>query len=135
MNDMKKNSNTPLPRRGVRGGVNYSQPRAMLAITKASLRSILRNPSSVVFSILFPLIFIIVFGFIGGGGYNVEVGVLKTSNVNNPVYIAMQNVKNIKMKTDKSDSELLDILGKGKLDAVMNITQSESNGRPFYSIE
>ena len=47
--------------------MKYSQLRAMLAITKASLRSISRSPSAVVFSFVFPFIFIIVFGFIGGG--------------------------------------------------------------------
>jgi ABC-2 type transport system permease protein len=46
----------------------YNQVTAMLAITKASLRAIFRSPSAVVFSIAFPLIFILVFGFIGGSG-------------------------------------------------------------------
>jgi len=42
----------------------YSQFRAMLAISRASLRAILRSPSAVIFSLGFPLIFILVFGFI-----------------------------------------------------------------------
>lgn len=42
----------------------YSQITAMFSITKASFRSILRSPSAVVFSIAFPLVFILVFGFI-----------------------------------------------------------------------
>lgn len=46
----------------------YSQITAMFSITKASFRSILRSPSAVVFSIAFPLIFILVFGFISVGG-------------------------------------------------------------------
>ena len=46
----------------------YSQVRAMLAITKASLRSIFRSPSAVVFGFAFPFIFILVFGFIGDNG-------------------------------------------------------------------
>jgi len=46
----------------------YNQWRAMLAITKASFRAIFRSPSAVIFSFAFPLIFILVFGFIGGGG-------------------------------------------------------------------
>ncbi len=50
---------------------SYSQFRAMLAITRASLRAILRSPSAVVFSLGFPLIFILVFGLIGGGGTSV----------------------------------------------------------------
>ena len=45
----------------------YNQLKAMLAITKASLHAILRSPSAVIFSFAFPLIFILVFGFIGGG--------------------------------------------------------------------
>ena len=43
---------------------SYSQLKAMLAITKASLRSTFRSPSAVIFSIAFPLIFILVFGII-----------------------------------------------------------------------
>lgn len=44
--------------------VNYSQLRAMKAIAAASMRSILRSPSAVVFTLVFPLLFILVFGFI-----------------------------------------------------------------------
>ncbi|MEJ7673275.1 MAG: hypothetical protein WKF59_11305 [Chitinophagaceae bacterium] len=51
----------------------YSQTTAMLAITKASLRAIFRSPSAVIFGFAFPLIFILVFGFIGGGGVTVRV--------------------------------------------------------------
>jgi len=46
----------------------YSNTKATLAIAKASFRSILRSPSAVVFTLAFPLIFIIVFANIGGGG-------------------------------------------------------------------
>jgi ABC-2 type transport system permease protein len=48
--------------------MKYSNTRATLAIAKASFRSILRSPSAVVFSLAFPLIFILVFANIGGGG-------------------------------------------------------------------
>ncbi len=46
----------------------YSQLKALLAITRASLKAIFRSPSAVIFSFGFPLVFILVFGFIGGGG-------------------------------------------------------------------
>ncbi|NDC78230.1 MAG: hypothetical protein EBZ67_10220, partial [Chitinophagia bacterium] len=39
------------------GPARYSQGRAMLAIARASLLSILRSPSSIVFGVLFPFIF------------------------------------------------------------------------------
>ena len=53
----------------------YSQWKAMLAITQASLRSITRSPSAVIFSLGFPLVFIVVFGFISGNRIRLEVGV------------------------------------------------------------
>ncbi len=56
----------------------YSNTRATLAIAVASFRSIIRSPSAVVFSLAFPLIFIVVFASIGGNAISVDVGVAKT---------------------------------------------------------
>jgi ABC-2 type transport system permease protein len=55
----------------------YSNTKATLAIAKASFRAILRSPSAVVFTLAFPLIFIVVFANIGGGAPSVDVGVAK----------------------------------------------------------
>ena len=52
---------------------NYNQWRAMLAITRASLRSMTRSPSAVVFSLAFPLVFIVVFGFIKSNTIQLDV--------------------------------------------------------------
>ena len=41
----------------------YNQFAAMVALTKAALKAIFRSPSAVVFSLVFPFIFILVFGF------------------------------------------------------------------------
>ena len=46
----------------------YSQSRALGAITKASFKAIFANPSAIIFSILFPIIFIMIFGSFGNGG-------------------------------------------------------------------
>ena len=69
----------------------YSQLTAMLAITKASLRSIFRSPSAVIFSIAFPLIFILVFGFLGGGGTKLDIALAPGSDLQNPVVVVCQN--------------------------------------------
>ena len=53
----------------------YNQFQAMKAIAVASFRSITRNPSAVVFSIAFPLVFIVAFGFINGNSIKMEVGI------------------------------------------------------------
>ena len=77
---------------------NYSQIRAMLAITKASLRAIFRSPSAVLFSIAFPLIFILVFGFIGSSGkISVSVAFTSQSDTANPVFAAIRKMSGIKI--------------------------------------
>ena len=60
----------------------YSQFRAMLAITRASFRAIFRSPSAVIFSLGFPLVFILVFGFIGGGGTSVSIALKNPADSN-----------------------------------------------------
>jgi ABC-2 type transport system permease protein len=102
----------------------YSNLRATLAIAKASLRSILRSPSAVVFSLAFPLIFILVFGFIGGGGISVDVGVAKGSDTTNPVYRALKNVKVVHLIESQSDEEMAKELKKGSIDAIIDIRKT-----------
>lgn len=100
---------------------SYSNTRATLAITKASLRSIFRSPSAVVFSLLFPLIFIVVFANIGGGAVTVDVGVAKGCDTTNQIYIALQNSKIVRLIKSQSDSAMQKNLAKGSIDAVIDI--------------
>mgnify|MGYP006192541561 CR=1 FL=1 len=76
----------------------YSQLQAMLAITKASLKAVFRSPSAVIFSIAFPLIFILVFGFVGGGGrVSLNIAFATDTDTTNPVYPALKNIPGIKV--------------------------------------
>lgn len=111
---------------------NYSQVKAMFSITKASLKATFRSPSAVIFSIGFPLIFILVFGFIGeGGGFSVNVALDKNSDTINPVYAAITQVAGIHF-VDKADSLLKEDLEKGNLTAFINIQKTNNN--PAYII-
>jgi len=110
----------------------YSNFNATLAIAKASFRSILRSPSAVIFTLLFPLIFILVFGFIGGGGITVDVGVAKGSDVNNPIYKALQSSGVIHLVTDESADQMKKDLAKGHLDAILDITKNAATW-PVYA--
>lgn len=98
----------------------------MFAITKASLHSIVRNPSAVVFNLVFPLIFIIVFGFISGGGFRIDVGIDVYSDKNNSIYKSLENIKTVKLNTITQEDEMLSELEKGKIDAVINIQKNEN---------
>ncbi|MDN5288252.1 MAG: transporter permease [Mucilaginibacter sp.] len=111
---------------------NYSNTRATLAIANASFRSILRSPSAVVFTLAFPLIFIIVFANIGGGGVTVDVGVAKTSDTISPVYQALKNIKVVHLIQDQSAEEMNSNLSKGSIDAIINVKKNSS--RPPFTI-
>ncbi len=114
----------------------YSQFKATLSITKASLRSIVRNPSSVIFTLLFPLIFIIVFGFIGSGGSaRFDVGFYSTSSNNNQLFHSLITVENFNIVLDLTDEELNSRLEKGEVDAIFNITKNPAGTLPEYVLE
>src|SRR6201996_158446 len=103
----------------------YSNFKATLAIAKASFRSIVRSPSSVVFTLLFPLIFILVFGFISGGGViSVDVGVSKTTDTTNLVYKAIKKVSVLHLINSQSAPEMEANLKKGSIDAIMDIQKN-----------
>jgi ABC-2 type transport system permease protein len=113
---------------------SYSQVKAMLSITKASLKATFRSPSAVIFSIGFPMIFILVFGFIGkGGGFSVNVALDKNSDtINNPIYNAIMKIPGIHF-VDKADSLLTEDLQKGNLTAFIKI--QKNTGNPVYTLK
>jgi ABC-2 type transport system permease protein len=110
---------------------SYSQLKAMLSITKASLRSTFRSPSAVVFSVAFPLIFILVFGFLSSGGnINVNVAMDPKSDRLNPVYATIRQIPGLKFvqgDTAKINGEL----SKGRITALISIQPSGKTNAPF----
>ena len=113
----------------------YSQIRAMLAITKGSLKAILRSPSAVVFSIAFPLIFILVFGFIGGGNgkTSVKIALDQGSDTSSPIYTALSQINSIKI-VKGDDTFLLQELEKGRITAKVLIAKTGLIS-PAYTIK
>jgi ABC-2 type transport system permease protein len=104
----------------------YSQMKATLAITKASLKAIFRSPSAVIFSFLFPLIFILVFGFIGdsSGVPSYKIAFDKNCDTTNELYDSIKSVNRFKVETFANDSDLQVSLRKGKIAGVINITKT-----------
>lgn len=109
----------------------YSNFRATMAIAVASFRSIIRSPSAVVFSLAFPLIFIVVFANIGGSPVTVEVGVAKTCDTANIVYKSLKTVKLVNLITDQSTRNMSKNLSKGSIDAILDI-RTVGNGWTIY---
>ncbi len=99
----------------------YNQLKAMLAISKASFRAILKSPSAVIFTLFFPLVFIVVFGFIKGNSIKLDVGISPLCDTTSTIYKQFVDLPNIKTEKNKSSGELEDLLHKGRLDAILNI--------------
>jgi ABC-2 type transport system permease protein len=114
----------------------YNQTRAMLAITRASFRAMLRSPSAVIFSIFFPLIFILVFGFIGNtGGMTYRIVIAPGSNTSNAFIDSLQKIRNVKLVSFNSEEELESELIKGRLTAVVAVETMKSVGiMPSYAV-
>lgn len=113
----------------------YSQFRATKAIVKGSLSSIIRNPSSVIFTLLFPLIFIIVFGFIGGGSGKFDIGFYHSGDFDNPIYKKLISIDNFRIAGNLTDAELDARLEKGEIEALLKITRNPAGTVPEYLIE
>jgi ABC-2 type transport system permease protein len=98
---------------------NYNQLRAMKAIAIASFRSITRNPSAVIFSLAFPLVFIVAFGFINGNRIKMEVGIDPQSDTTGTIYHSFVNSPNVDLKTNFTSAELTERLNRGRVDAIL----------------
>ena len=113
--------------------MKYNQVRAMLAITKASLRSITRSPSAVIFSFVFPFIFILVFGFIGNGAgrQSYKIVIDPASDTTNDLYKAIKSAEAVKILRYASLSDQKKDLDEGKIAGIVMISKSNNSSSPY----
>ena len=115
----------------------YSQLRAMLAISKASLKAQFRSPSAVLFSFAFPFIFILVFGFIGNnGGVPVyKIAIAKNCDTSNALFDSIKTNSRIKIVYFENEQTLRSNLVKGKITGIFNIKKNATQIPAYtYSI-
>jgi ABC-2 type transport system permease protein len=109
----------------------YSNARAMRALIKASLQAIFRSPSAIVFSIAFPLIFILVFGFLGNSrGYSIKIAAAPGSDTSNVIFSILHKVPVIKWDT-KDSTGLMKDLQEGDVAALISVKQAPGGGPPY----
>jgi ABC-2 type transport system permease protein len=111
----------------------YSQTRAMLAIARASLLSILRSPSSIVFGLLFPFIFIMVFGFLSSPVPVIRVGFAPGTDTASPLYREIVSKPNV-VVVAKDTGELRREIEKGRITASLAIEPLNPAGYPRYRV-
>ena len=102
---------------------------------KASLQAILKSPSAIIFTIAFPLIFILVFGSVGGsGGFSIHVADAPGADTTSPLYGVLHQVPVLKWK-DKNDTAAINkALKEGDIVATINIRKQPEGVKPQYTI-
>ena len=110
----------------------YSNARAMRSLIKASLQSILKSPSAIIITIAFPLIFILVFGFLGNGsGFHIKVAAAPGSDTTSKLYAILRNVPVLKWVDDTGINTKLK---KGDIVATLDIQKQPDGVKPEYKI-
>ncbi len=98
------------------------QLRATLTLSKSSLLATLRSPTSVVFSILFPVVFILVFGsMVGDQTPSMKLALAPGCDTANLIFKALEKIPSITLQRNLSPAEQSDALQKGRLTAILRI--------------
>lgn len=105
----------------------FSQGPKILSMAFYSFRAQLRNPATFAFGFIFPIVFISIFGLIGGGGAtSVKLGVPKGTDEKNTVYKVFQKNPAIKINSGSEDF-LRSELSKGRIDGLALISKDQTS--------
>lgn len=110
----------------------YSQFRAMMAVSGASLKATFRSPHAVFFSLFFPIVLIWIFGSLGRGGIpNYDVALAKDADTSTSIYQALKKNPQIHF-IDQRNKDVEDELKKGRIAAIVDIKKNTGSiGSPF----
>lgn len=112
----------------------YSNAQAMRSLIKASLQAILKTPSAIFFAFAFPLIFILVFGFMGSGGsFSVHVATAPGSDTSSQLYAILHNIPVLKWSA-KDTATINKMLKQGDIAATIDIQKQPAGTKPEYKI-
>ena len=113
-----------------------NQVRAAFTLSRYSLLAMFRSPTSIVFSLLFPIIFITVFGSINPGKPLVmKLALVRGSDTSNVVFKAIKGISNINVVTGLSAGRLKEDLDKGRITALLHISKDVAPGQmPHYTV-
>src|ERR1043165_7525499 len=116
----------------------YSQSRALWAITKASFRAIFKQPMAIVFSLLFPIIFIMIFGAFGNGGFSSHrISLAPGCDTTNILFDSIRTNPYIRIIRYTDTAKMRKDLERGRLVAVINIksiTDSSKQSRYLINV-
>lgn len=116
----------------------YNQLTALMAISKATLLAIVKNPGSIFFSLVFPLVFVWIFGSFGKGGMpRYRIALSQGSDTTNALYAQLNASPFINLKEYNDTAQQRIDFEKGNLDAVMMLKQSinDSTHKPHFEVK
>jgi ABC-2 type transport system permease protein len=87
-----------------------------------------------VFTLIFPLIFILVFGFLGGGGPKVDLGISTKCDKQNIYFESIQKIPVFRFVED-NDNEMIKSLTKGNIDGILTIVKNPSGSLTEYNVQ
>ncbi|HEX4852108.1 MAG TPA: ABC transporter permease, partial [Puia sp.] len=100
---------------------SYNQLRASMALAKASLLAMLRSPTSVVFSLLFPIIFIVVFGaMVDTNKVNINVAFTSDSDTAGILYKSIMATNVLHLVKYEKDEQMYEDLKKGRIASIID---------------
>ncbi len=100
----------------------YSNFRAMRALIKANLQVIVKSPSSVIFTIAFPMVFILVFGIIRGDrGFSMTVASAPGADTTNQLYKTLRKISILQWAKTSDSAGINKLLKEGDIVATINI--------------
>jgi ABC-2 type transport system permease protein len=103
-------------------GFHSNQIKAAFTLSRFSLLAMLRSPTSIVFSLLFPIIFITVFGSINPGKPPVmNIALEKGSDTTNLVFKAIKCIPGLHLQCGASPALITADLKKGHIVAMLRI--------------
>ncbi|MBL7742743.1 MAG: ABC transporter permease [Chitinophagaceae bacterium] len=114
----------------------YNQSKALWAITRASFKAIFNQPSAVFFSLLFPIIFIMIFGAFGrGGGISYRIALAPGCDTANAFFKKLSSNEQVRIARYADTASMNKDLERGRLTAVIHIRQiTDSLQQPKISI-
>lgn len=101
---------------------------------KASLQAIIKSPSAVIFTIAFPLVFIMVFGLLkGGNNFSIKVAAAPGSDTTSPLY-SMLHLPPVLKWVSKDSAAINKMLKQGDITATIDIRKQPAGVKPEYKI-
>ena len=114
---------------------SYSNLTAARALVKASLQAITKSPSAIVFGIAFPLVFILVFGFLSDSGpRKIPVAIQPGSDTTNAFFQEFQHLPQVRLQEYRNPEDLKKAMSEGDVAAEIGIQDNGAGTMPRYRI-